>query len=144
MKKIVNISRVFLLLMVSCSNSAGQITKEKIGFENYAILSCIGMTFDQSESLVNDVNSALNGYMQKGHMPLEAYEELRELAKVWMNKDYPRKSGGQVHSAKCMDFFRSEEFQSIYNKYDPCELRDSSLSSYSQSRLEISCKPVDK
>ncbi|MGH1440905.1 MAG: hypothetical protein ACRBBR_12380 [Cellvibrionaceae bacterium] len=135
---------VVIFLAASCSNNPAQITKEKIDFESYAILSCIGMTFDQSENLVDDVNSALNGYMQKGHMPLEAYEELRELAKVWMNKDYPRKSGGQVHSAKCMDFFRSEEFQSIYNKYDPCKSRSSSPSSYVRSRLEISCKPIVK
>lgn len=55
--------------------------------------------------------------MERGDFPLEAYEEVRETANEWLQKDYPSKRGGQVNSAKCIDFYLSEELETILDRY---------------------------
>lgn len=54
-------------------------------------------------------------------MSPEAYDELRALNTVWQKKNYPSKHGGQVKSARCMDFYHSDDLHNLYLKHTPCQ-----------------------
>ena len=88
-------------------------------FENYALAICLGSAFEDDQVRA-DFNKAASGYMERGHLPIEAYEELRGAVQVWLQKDYPSKRGGQVNSAKCFDFYRSRDLAELFEKHDPC------------------------
>ena len=74
-----------------------------------------------------DFNKSANGYMQRGNMPIEAFEALRSSVDTWLSKDYPSKNGGQVNSAKCFDFYSSEDLAKLFTKYNPCASKASWL-----------------
>ncbi|MBX2846994.1 MAG: hypothetical protein KTR16_01640 [Acidiferrobacterales bacterium] len=65
-----------------------------------------------------------NGYIQRSNMSPEAYDELRSRNKLWQKKSYPSKHGGQVKSARCMDFYRSDELHNLYLKHTPCDSKE--------------------
>lgn len=109
-----------LALVCSCSSVAEKaVTSEHETFNDYATAICLGTAFDDN-AVKADFNKAANGYMERGNMPLEAYEELRVLVNSWLQKDYPSKRGGQVQSAKCFDLRGSGELRALYEQYNPC------------------------
>lgn len=118
-----------LLLVCSCSSVAEKpVGAEQGGFKKYAAAVCFGSAFDD-DAVKADFNKAANGYMERGNMPLEAYEELRALVNSWLQKDYPSKHGGQMQSAKCFALYDSAELQSLYEKHNPCASEEGWLSS---------------
>lgn len=109
------------LLMQGCTSAQNQENMELTNFRSYALATCLGAAF-KDPAVQSDFNKAANGFMERGHMSLEAYEELRAVNLTWLEKDYPSKHGGQVNSAKCFDLFKSPEVLNLYNKHDPCLL----------------------
>ncbi|MGN0920192.1 MAG: T6SS amidase immunity protein Tai4 family protein [Cellvibrio sp.] len=122
--------RIVLALGVSlapgCATVQPENTKEFENFRNYALGVCLGAAFPGSE-VASDVNKALNGYLDRGNMSLEAYDEIRVFTQVWLAKDYSSKSGTQIQSMKCFDFSASDDVVSIYKKYDPCKSKQAWL-----------------
>lgn len=119
-----DIKRLILIMgfthLAACAVQPTHDHAELKNFRNYALGSCLGAAFAGTEAAV-DLNKAVNGYVEFGNMPLEAYEELRELNKVWLAKDYSSKHGGQINSMKCFDLYNSEQVLGVYKKYDPCD-----------------------
>lgn len=105
--------------IVACTQTKDFVKKEQTYFENYALAICLGSAFED-DRVKADFNKSASGYMERGHMSIEAYEELRSAVPGWLKKDYPSKHGDQVNSAKCFDFYRSSELAEMFNKYDPC------------------------
>ena len=112
-----------LMHLTACAVQPVNDSAELKNFRNYALGSCLGAAFSGAD-LAADLNKTLNAYIEFGNMPLEAYEELRELNKVWLAKDYPSKHGGQINSMKCFDVYDSAQVLELYKKYDPCKSKD--------------------
>lgn len=117
--------KLILLLIVfnlfSCSTYNGRTANlENINFFNYAYTICIGSAFNDIE-VKEDANRSANGYMIRGNISLDAYQELREHIDTWLSKNYISKSGKSLQLMKCNDFYNSKEIQIIFNKYDPCK-----------------------
>ncbi|MGD8592382.1 MAG: T6SS amidase immunity protein Tai4 family protein [Gammaproteobacteria bacterium] len=91
-------------------------------FRYFTLASCIGKAYESdAKKLSADTNKAANGYMEFGHMDIEAYIEAGELIKTWLSKDYQSKTGGQIDIMKCIDLFDSDDLNRLFRKYDPCE-----------------------
>ncbi len=103
-------------LLLSCATNLAKKTNEEILFYNYGLAVCLGAAFED-KIVKSDFNKSANGYMERGDMPIEAYEELRAAANRWLEKSYASKHGGQVNSAKCIDFQRSQEISELFAKY---------------------------
>lgn len=118
---------MFLASTTACATGKNIPQKEKLNFKNYALAVCLGSAF-KSDETTSDFNKSANGYMERGNMSLEAYEELRDLVDKWLVKNYPSKHGGQVNSAKCFDLYHSSELTKIFNQYDPCHSKENWIS----------------
>lgn len=103
-------------VLLSCTTIPANKSNEEILFYNYGLAVCLGAAFED-KIVKSDFNKSANGYMERGDMPIEAYEELRATAKRWLEKSYASKHGGQVNSAKCIDFQRSQEISELFKKY---------------------------
>jgi hypothetical protein len=117
------ISIIGLMYLTACAVRPVNDSAELKNFRNYVLGSCLGAAFSGTDAAA-DLNKALIAYMELGNMPLEAYQELRELNKVWLEKDYSSKHGRQVNSMKCFDMYNSAQVLELYKKYDPCKLKD--------------------
>lgn len=102
------------------SQPANKMVKEEQYFKNFGLANCIAASF-QIETLTEDLSRTANGYIQRGNMSTEAYDALRRLSAVWQKKDYPSQYGGQVKSAKCMDFYHSDDLHQLYLQHTPCQ-----------------------
>ncbi len=120
-KKLVTL--VLCIILAACGSHATKPVKEELYFKNFGLAICFASSFD-SEELAKDTNKAVNGYIQRGNMSLDVYDELRDLVKVWQNKDYQSKDGGQVNSAKCIDLYNSDDLHQLYLKHTPCKSLD--------------------
>lgn len=116
LKKLTSLS--LLLGTVSCATTPPSPVTEDVLLKNYALAVCLGGAFE-AEAAKKDLNKAASGYMERGSAPIEAYEQVRQLANVWLAKDYPSKHGGQVNSAKCIDFFQSTELHELVEQHNP-------------------------
>lgn len=120
-------SGVLIIALAGCTTSPTpspqQEQPELRMFRHYALAICLGAAFKDTP-VTSDLNKAANGYFERGNMPLEAYEELREISGSWLEKDYPSKHGEQVNSAKCFDFAQSLQITTLYEKYNPCRRED--------------------
>lgn len=108
---------VLTVFLASCATvERGVKSEEGSLLKNYGLAVCLGAAFE-SDELGRDVNKSANGYMERGSLPLEAYEAVREAANEWLQRDYPSKHGGQVKSAACIDFYNSAELEAIFEDY---------------------------
>lgn len=124
------ISIIGFMYLTACAVQPLNDSDELKNFRNYALGSCLGAAFSGTEAAA-DLNKTLNANMELGNMPLQAYEELRELNKVWLAKDYPSKHGGQINSMKCFDMYDSAQVLELYKKYDPCKTKETWMNSAS-------------
>lgn len=119
-----DIKRLVIILLffslAACGNQPIKMPNEEVYFKNFGLAVCLSSSF-QIKELTDDLSKAGNGYVQRGNMAPEAYDELRTLNKLWQQKDYPSKHGGQVKSARCMDFYRSDDLHELYLKHTPCQ-----------------------
>ena len=111
---------LLLFSLTACGSQPTKMVKEELYFKNFGIAVCFASSFKIDE-LTEDLSKAGNGYIQRGNVSLDAYDKLRGLAKLWQKKDYPSKQGGQVKSAKCIDFYNSDDLHQLYLKYTPCK-----------------------
>ena len=127
-----------VLILFSCANNTGPQVKEEKYFKNYAFSACLSNLFE-GDQYSSDISHALEGYLQRGNMPLYAYEEAATLAKQWRNKKYKTKDGEEVKIPKCLTMYHSDELHELYLKHTPCK---SSSKEYwfSQQEFTKSCR----
>lgn len=126
---------IISVIGVGCTAVPGHDSTEYENFKNFAMAICVGSAFSD-EAVKADFNKSASGFMERGNMPLNAYEDLRNLVDRWLNKDYPSKHGGQVNSAKCFGLVGSQELAQLYDKHDPCDSEEGWLS---RESFEESC-----
>lgn len=135
-RRLIVVIVVLCFTLVACVSNKIQLVNEQLYFKKYALSTCLRQSFDCSP-LKDDAFVAVDAYLQKGNMPLEAYDELEILVDLWRNKDYSTKEGGQVQIPKCLDLYESQDLADLYQKYTPCKGLDSWLNKESYIK---SCK----
>ena len=132
----------FTLMVVSVSCSAGthpfKNASEETLFKNFTLSVCIGMAYEgESEKLSSNVNKAASGYREYSNISLDAYEDARSVIRKWLKKDYSSKHGGQIELMKCIDLYNHIDLKSVFNKHNPCNLKESWLD---QNDYKLRCK----
>lgn len=132
----------FILMLITASCSAGthsfKNASERTLFRNFTLSVCIGMAYEgESEKLSSNINKAASGYREYGNISLDAYEEARSVIRVWLKKDYSSKHGGQIELMKCIDLYNHIDLDKIFNKYNPCDSKESWLD---QDDFKLRCK----
>ncbi|WON76235.1 T6SS amidase immunity protein Tai4 family protein [Serratia sp. UGAL515B_01] len=112
---------IALIFLFSFSVIAGENDKnndpQKYNLENYALSMCLAKGFTDGE-INKEAFSAVGAYVELGPYPVEAYEEVSELAKRFLAKNYISKNGNsKLTVMKCIDLSRSEQLKAIKDKY---------------------------
>ena len=103
-------------LLQSCAPTPN--LNEEILFQNYGLAACLGAAFED-KIFKGDFYKSANGYLEPCILPIEAYEERRATAKWWSVKNYISKHCGQINSANCIDFHRTQEISELFKKHSP-------------------------
>ncbi|MBK1424452.1 T6SS amidase immunity protein Tai4 family protein [Yersinia pseudotuberculosis] len=91
--------------------------QQKNNLENFALSICLEEGFPDGE-INSEAFSAVGAYVELGAYPVEAYEEVSELAKKFLEKKYISKNGeSKLTVMKCIDLSQSSELSAIKDKY---------------------------
>jgi len=111
------------VLLLSAVGQPAQRASEPISkasperlFRDYALAVCIADGYTSPEVKV-DASVVASGYLEKGTYPLEAYNEIRELGRKYLQKDYPSIANAKLTLMKCIDFAQSAEAGRIMRKF---------------------------
>lgn len=85
-------------------------------FKNYALSSCIADAYDSAQVKL-DASTAAAGYLELGEGPLEAYTEATVLGREFLARTYLGTKDTSYNMMKCVDFFHSNELNSLADRY---------------------------
>ncbi|AIN14483.1 acetyltransferase [Yersinia pseudotuberculosis] len=110
-----------LIFLISFSTLAAEVNQNKVqqknNLENFALSICLAEGFPDGE-INSEAFSAVGAYVELGAYPVEAYEEVSELAKKFLEKKYISKNGeSKLTVMKCIDLSQSSELSAIKDKY---------------------------
>ncbi|AXY33354.1 MULTISPECIES: T6SS amidase immunity protein Tai4 family protein [Yersinia pseudotuberculosis complex] len=112
---------ISLIFLISFSTLAAEVNQNKVqqknNLENFALSICLAEGFPDGE-INSEAFSAVGAYVELGAYPVEAYEEVSELAKKFLEKKYISKNGeSKLTVMKCIDLSQSGELSAIKDKY---------------------------
>ncbi|MFM2344029.1 MAG: hypothetical protein RLZZ210_639 [Pseudomonadota bacterium] len=84
--------------------------------KNYALSSCISNGYDAHE-VVRDSTAVASGYLELGSLPIEAYNEVANLGKQFLDAEYQSITSEKLILMKCIDFYHSKPLSNIIKKY---------------------------
>lgn len=85
-------------------------------FRDYALAVCVADGYTAPE-VKTDASAVASGYLENGGYPLEAYNDVRELGRKFLTKDYPSIANAKLTLMKCIDFSQSAEVSRVMRKY---------------------------
>lgn len=83
---------------------------------DYALAVCVADGYEAPE-VIADASAVASGYLEKGTYPLEAYNDIRELGRKFLQKQYLSIANAKLTLMKCIDFSRSPEVAGVIRKY---------------------------
>ncbi len=89
---------------------------EQILLKNWALSRCIGQAFANEQTRQDAYNSA-SGYLEYGHAPIEAYDDIGKLITIFLAKKYGGSIPGTFHTMECIDLFHSKALADVVDKY---------------------------
>ncbi|WP_428978774.1 T6SS amidase immunity protein Tai4 family protein [Brenneria tiliae] len=84
--------------------------------KNYALSTCLAQGY-HSKEVKNDAAAVASGYLEFGDYSLEAHTATRNLAKIFLAKQYGSQSGEPMITAKCIDLYHSKELRDLVKKF---------------------------
>ncbi len=116
-RKQIPLGIILIIFSFSSLASTKDYSEEQL-FQNFAYAACVASAY-QSKEVTADANRAASGYLEFGHLSLDAYQEIQKRINTWLEKKYISKSGKSLQLMKCIDFYHSGDIQKIYKKYTP-------------------------
>ncbi len=108
---------IFLLLIGCSSTQQAALEYTPIEyFKNYALCTCIADGY-RSQEVVKDAAAGARGYLELGAVPLEAHTEATKIGRTFLAKEYKSISGEKLVLMKCIDFYHSQELDSLAKQY---------------------------
>ena len=92
--------------------------------KNYGLSSCLadGMT---SKEAKKDAEDAAAGYLELGSFGIEAYQEVAQAGRKYLEKKYLSYGGGKLITMRCINFFYSKELNTIVKKHSSSKNKNS-------------------
>lgn len=84
--------------------------------KNYALSTCIAQGY-QSKEVIDDAAAAARGYLEFGDYSLAAHTAVRKSGLQFLNKNYASQSGQPMILAKCIDFYHSQQLDSLVKSF---------------------------
>ncbi|MFT4171044.1 MAG: T6SS amidase immunity protein Tai4 family protein [Rhodocyclaceae bacterium] len=91
---------------------------QKTLLKNWALSVCLaGVAKDEWHR--EDANASASAYLEFGRQPIEAYEELRDLASKYEARIYSHSSSvkSELNTMKCIDLFHSKELNALATQW---------------------------
>lgn len=85
---------------------------QKTLLKNWAVSVCLAKVAKTPEAK-EDANATASAYMEFGKQPLEAYEQLRELADTFSKRVYGGSVQSEFNTMKCIDLMHSKELETL-------------------------------
>lgn len=98
------------------SNNNTQTYSQKTLLKNWALSVCLAEVAPDAKTR-DDANATASAYLEFGHQPLEAYDELRPLITQFTSRKYGGSTEGEFNTMKCIDLFHSKALDRIARKY---------------------------
>jgi hypothetical protein len=86
--------------------------------KNWALSVCLSMIATNADAR-RDANITASAYLEFGKQPIETYDELRELARKFVDRKYGGYIPGRFDTMKCIDLFHSAELNKLVNRHAP-------------------------
>ena len=83
--------------------------------KNWALSICFAQ-ISKDNSNKEDAGKTAGAYLEFGHQPLEAYEDLRLIVKKYVNLKYSGSVDSDFNTMKCIDLFHSKELDQLTTK----------------------------
>jgi hypothetical protein len=83
--------------------------------KNWALSVCLAWITEDAKTRA-DANATASAYLEFGEQPIEAYDELRELARKYVNRKYSGSIASEFNTMKCIDLFHSAELDDLTTK----------------------------
>lgn len=109
-------SFIIMLFTLGCAHADRVNYAPEHYLKNYALSACLAEGY-QSEEVKKDAGAIAGGYLEFGSYSLSAHTAVRNLAKQYLAKNYPSKSGQPMVLAKCIDLFHSKALEDIVIEY---------------------------
>ena len=84
--------------------------------KNYALSTCLYGGYSD-KTVKQDLLTGLNAYKELGKLDIDAYNEAADLAQRFLAKNYTGANGEKIVIMKCVDFFHSQELDSLAQRY---------------------------
>jgi hypothetical protein len=86
--------------------------------KNWALSVCLAKV-SKDEWHREDANASAGAYLEFGRQPIEAYEELRDLASKYAARTYSSSNSAEaeLNTMKCIDLFHSEELNALATQW---------------------------
>ena len=89
-------------------------------FQDYTLAACIAQAYNDGD-IYKDSIAALNGYRARANIPLESYQAVNDVIKIFLLKPYKAKDMSKTEISACIDVIKSTELKNIFSKVDPCK-----------------------
>lgn len=84
--------------------------------KNWALSVCLGIV-NKDQRDKDDAGETASAYLEFGRQPLEAYGEIRELAKTYAARRYGGSIESEFNTMKCIDLFHSGQLDHLVGKW---------------------------
>ncbi|MFT4171045.1 MAG: T6SS amidase immunity protein Tai4 family protein [Rhodocyclaceae bacterium] len=86
--------------------------------KNWALSVCLAKV-SKDEWHREDANASAGAYLEFGRQPIEAYEELRDLASKYAARTYSSSNSAEaeLNTMKCIDLFHSKELNALARRW---------------------------
>ncbi|MGE5476894.1 MAG: T6SS amidase immunity protein Tai4 family protein [Bacteroidales bacterium] len=89
---------------------------QKVLLKNWAFSACLSIVATDDAARA-DANATAGAYLEYGHQPIEAYEELRQLAEQFARRQYAGSVPSHFNTMKCIDLFHSRALDRLTAKW---------------------------
>jgi Type VI secretion system (T6SS), amidase immunity protein len=96
--------------------SPARTASDAVLLRNFAIAQCVRLAYDDPV-VQADAGDAVGAYVEFGSVGPEAYEAALALAKTFLARSYPSKSGGKLQLMKCLDLMNSPELAALVKRH---------------------------
>ena len=90
--------------------------------KNWALCACLAAV-TKDPATRDDIGATASAYLEFGRQRIEAYDELRQLARKWAGKRYGGSIPSEFNTMKCIDMYHSHELNQLVARLAPKALR---------------------
>lgn len=87
-------------------------SSQKVLLKNWAMSRCIAEVY-ADKATKDDANATAAAYLEAGHQPIEAYEQLGALVSKFAQRKYSSSTGSELNAMKCIDLLNSKELDKL-------------------------------